>query len=487
MPTIAFDALDYRADQTFAAARYRFSGDERTGWRVERDGAPVLQLGPGFRLLRVRQCGVCSTDLARHHLPFPLPQVIGHEVVALDADGRRYTVEINASHRARGIATDCPFCRADLPTHCPERTTLGIHDLPGGFGAWILAPIAGCIEVPRNVPDAAAVLVEPFAAALHAVQTVAPRAGEHIAVLGPRRLGMLVVAALAAVRKRAAGTHGNFTIAAVARDPQLLALARTFGADTVHQVGADHPVPTAAFDVVIDTTGNPTGLDLAVRMARREVHLKSTHGQSAGGLRHTTELVVDEIGIARFPAAAPTAGAAPWERLRTGHRPRIAWLAATAPPAWLPAHVDVQRGDAAALAAHFAAATDGLPRADVAVAEDAAGIDAAIRPIAGSEVALVRPRGEVLVLPGSPLSADLAAAPLLAAIAGRGLRLTSSRCGDFHAALQLLAGDAELRRIGERLVSHHFAAAELRQAFVTARSPGCIKAVVDQPESPGVV
>ena len=482
MPTIAFDALDYRADQTFSPARYRFDGDEHTGWRIERDGALALQLGPGFRLLRVRQCGVCSTDLARHHLPFPLPQVIGHEVVATDADGRRYVVEINASHAARGITTDCAFCRADLPTHCPERTTLGIHDLPGGFGAWILAPSHGCLAVPANVPDSAAVLVEPFAAALHAVLTIAPRAGEHIAVLGPRRLGMLVIAALTAVRRRS--RDGAFTIAAVARDPHLLALARTFGADATHAVGGESPAPEAAFDVVIDTTGNASGLDLAVRMARREVHLKSTHGQPAAGLRHTTELVVDEIGIARFPGAAPAGGTAPWERLRTGRRPRIAWLANAAPPPWLPAHVDVQRGTAPALAAHYAKATDGLPRADVVVADTAAGVDAALRPLVGSEVALVRPRGQVLLHADAVIPADIAASPLLAAVATRDLGLSSSRCGDFRAALQLLASDAELRRIGERLVTHHFAAADLRQAFVAARSPGCIKAVVDQTPPP---
>src|SRR5678815_2230483 len=98
MPTITFDAMDYRSDQTFARAHYRFDGDAASGWRVERNGSPLLQLGPGYRLLRVRLCGVCSTDLARHHLPFPLPQVIGHEVLATDADGRRFVVEINASH-----------------------------------------------------------------------------------------------------------------------------------------------------------------------------------------------------------------------------------------------------------------------------------------------------------------------------------------------------------------------------------------------------
>jgi threonine dehydrogenase-like Zn-dependent dehydrogenase len=474
VPTIAFEAWEYRADQTFARARYRYTGDEAAGWAVERDGAVVLQLGAGFRLLRVRQCGVCSTDLARHHLPFPLPQVIGHEVLATDAAGRRFVVEINASHAARGVAAQCAFCSAGLATHCPGRVTLGIHDLPGGFGPWILAPVAACLEVPASVPDGAAVLVEPFAAALHAVDVIAPRDGERIAVLGPRRLGLLVVAALAGVRARRRAAGGDFAIAAVARDDALLALARTFGATETHRAGTPGE---AAFDVVVDTTGSPDGLADAVRLARREVHLKSTHGRAACGLQQLTAMVVDEVGLAPFPAIAPAAGAAPWDVLRTGARPRIAWLARSAPPPWLAARADVRRGDAAALAVAFANDTNGgLPRADVAVAGDAASVDAAVRPRAGREEALVRPRGQVLLLP----DAATAGSPLLTAVAQRGLVLSTSRCGDFRAALDLLAHDAELARIGERLVTHRFAATDLPAAFATARARGCIKAVVEQ-------
>ena len=72
MPTIAFDALDNRADQTFAPARYRYTGDESDGWTVERDGTVVLQLGPGYRLLRVRQCGVCWMALSSAALSPPI-------------------------------------------------------------------------------------------------------------------------------------------------------------------------------------------------------------------------------------------------------------------------------------------------------------------------------------------------------------------------------------------------------------------------------
>ncbi|MBL8748101.1 MAG: alcohol dehydrogenase catalytic domain-containing protein [Planctomycetes bacterium] len=479
MTTVEFDALDYRADTTFAPAHYRLHGDER-GWTVERDGTAALELGPGYRLLRTRQCGVCSTDLARHHLPFPLPQVTGHEVIARDESGRRYVVEINASHHARGVA-ECAFCRAGLHTHCPDRLTLGIHGLPGGFGPWLLAPVAACLEVPDVVPDAAAVLVEPFAAALHAVDSIVPRAGDRIAVLGPRRLGMLVVAALAGVRaeRRRAGT--DFTVVAFVRDPSLRELATAFGADEVQVLGAG-AAPEASCDVVIDTTGNPEGLPTAVRIARREVHLKSTHGQVSCGLANLTALVVDELSIARFPDRPPAPGASAWEQLALGGRPRVAWLAASPPPAWLASTAEVRAGrDAAALAASFDRETTGLPRATVAVAGNATEVDAAIRPRAGDERSLVRPRGTVLVTP----DADVAGSDLLRAVVVRGLVLSSSRCGDFRRALGLLAADADLRRIGERLVTHRFAAADLARAFAVAGSRACIKAVVEHEDTGG--
>jgi hypothetical protein len=60
------------------------------------------------------------------------------------------------------------------------------------------------------------------------------------------------------------------------------------------------------------------------------------------------------------------------------------------------------------------------------------------------------------------------------------LRLSTSRCGEFAPALALLASDSELARIGERLVTHRFRGEQLAEAFATARSRGCIKAVVAQ-------
>lgn len=452
MSLLEFEAYDYQADQTFVRASYRLEGAVEHGWRVARDGAAVLELGPGYRALRSVACGVCSTDLARHFLPFPLPQVIGHEVVAVDDAGRRYVVEINASHAARGVDAGCAFCEAGLETHCPERVTLGIDALPGGFGPWILAPVDACLPIPDEVSADDAVLVEPLAAALHGVTTVRPRQGERVAVLGPRRLGMLVVAALHAMRD-------GYSVEAVVRDPQLGPLATQMGADEVHVLASGDDTGLAeAFDVVVDTTGHPAGLERALRLARREVHLKSTHGQPSAGVRHLTELVVDELSLAPMPARADV--------------PRVAWLSAEPPEAGWVGDADVAVGEPAALVERYARCA-GLPHADAAVVDSVEGFERAVRPVPGVERPLVRPRGTTWLHP----AAEVGASPLLAAVRDRGMRLSSSRCGDFRLALAMLATPA-LRGVGQRFVTHRFDAAQLSEAFEVARTRGCVKAVV---------
>ncbi|MEC8253581.1 MAG: alcohol dehydrogenase catalytic domain-containing protein, partial [Planctomycetota bacterium] len=447
---------------SFAPARYQIEGDEPGGWRVTRDGVEALTLGPGYRALRTRACGVCSTDLARHFLPFPLPQVIGHEVVAVDPDGRRYVVEINASHAARGVAADCPFCAAGLPTHCPSRMTLGIDTLPGGFGPWILAPVAACVEVPAEIPDDDAVLVEPLAAAMHAVATVAPRADDRVAVLGPRRLGMLVVAALHAARTGCA-------VEAVVRDAGLSDLARSLGAGAVHVLEGERDAELqAAFDVVIDTTGSPSGLERALRLARREVHLKSTHGQRAGGVAHLTEFVVDELALSGMP--------------RDPEGRRVAWLAAQPPSGAFAAAAELAHGAPRAELMHGAPdelarrydAAGGVPHADAVVVDSVATFERAVRPIPGVERPLARPRGDIWLHPDAAVEGST----LLQAVRDRGVRVSSSRCGDFRAALAALATPS-LRGLGRRFVTHRFDASELPRAFDVARTRACIKAVVE--------
>ena len=100
---IKFNALEYTADDKFVNSEYEYSGDKNSGWEIKRNGSDYLKLGSGYELLKTKLCGVCSTDIARRFLPFPLPQITGHELVAETLDGKQhYVVEINDTPAARG-------------------------------------------------------------------------------------------------------------------------------------------------------------------------------------------------------------------------------------------------------------------------------------------------------------------------------------------------------------------------------------------------
>jgi len=466
---VDFDAAEYQADGSVRSTHYSIEGSCKQGWRINRNGQFHLSFGEGYVLLRAKSCGVCSTDLARRFLPFPLPQITGHEVLALDHAGRRFVPEINASHQTLGQKTDCPFCQNELPTHCPQRKVLGIHDLPGGFGPFLLTPRKGIFEVPDQISDDTAVLIEPFAAALHASRMIGPRIGESVAVLGTGRLGLLTIAALAAERRR---LGLEFRLIGFSRHADLQRVAKAFGADEVGPPPKSESILPVA-DIVVDTTGAPEGLALALTLARKEVHLKSTHGRSAAGVQHLTEAVVDEITLSDF--ASTTQHQLGSLAFSQNSRPLVLWLSASNPPQWLvnsSEFLEAKEPDSARTA--LSLKRPGLPAADLVVVDCASGVDQALRPWAGQEESLVRARGEINVS-----RASKADGPLIAALKQRNLRLSTSRCGDFRETLALLRTDTELEACLPQLITHRLRADQLGEAFEIAQRPESIKVVVE--------
>ena len=55
MTEVEFEALEYRADDSFGPMRYAFSGDVEAGWDVRRADQPHLRLGPGYRQRRTQR------------------------------------------------------------------------------------------------------------------------------------------------------------------------------------------------------------------------------------------------------------------------------------------------------------------------------------------------------------------------------------------------------------------------------------------------
>jgi hypothetical protein len=108
--------------------------------------------------------------------------------------------------------------------------------------------------------------------------------------------------------------------------------------------------------------------------------------------------------------------------------------------------------------------------ADVVVVSSLSDVDTAMRPTPGVERGLVRPRG-IIVVP------DPGAGGPLAEALRRDVTVTTSRCGDFRAALDLLPA---LPSLPDALVSATFPAARLAAAFAATARPEHVNVVVTQ-------
>lgn len=240
---------------------------------------------PGEALVRVRRSGVCATDLEilRGYMGFS--GVLGHEWVgiveaAADPDwiGRRVVGEINVA------CGQCELCRRALPTHCTERTVLGISGRDGAFAEYLSLPVGNLHRVPDGVSDEQAVFTEPLAAACAILEQVSIRPTDRVAVLGAGRLGQLCARVLALT---------GAEVIAVARSPaKLERLPIGIGRWT-----AEAAETLRGLDVVVDCTGSSTGLELATRMVRpRGTIVLKTTVEAAHAL-HLAPWVIHEIAI----------------------------------------------------------------------------------------------------------------------------------------------------------------------------------------------
>ncbi|MBK9119443.1 MAG: alcohol dehydrogenase catalytic domain-containing protein [Phycisphaerales bacterium] len=242
---------------------------------------------PGAKevLVRVDLAGVCATDLelARGYMSYT--GVLGHEFVGTVLQGapelhhRRVVGEINCP------CGQCTICRSGAGRHCPSRTVLGISGRDGAFAEHLCIPAANCHIVPADLPDEAAVFVEPLAAAAHVLDAVHLDADTRVTVVGSGRLGLLVAFVLqrTACRLRVAG-----------RNPRTLSLCRRREIEAV--AVADLPI-SADQDVVVDCTGSPDGLRLALALCRPlgTIVLKSTYAEPAA--LDLAPLVIHELRV----------------------------------------------------------------------------------------------------------------------------------------------------------------------------------------------
>ena len=249
-----------------------------------RTNIPIPEPPPGEALVRVLRAGICNTDLELIKGYYPYTGIIGHEFVGIVEQGLKQLINQRVVGEINAACGNCRFCRRGQPTHCENRTVLGIVNRNGAFAEYLSLPIENLHLVPENVSTAAATFTEPIAAALEIQQQIQISKDDRVLVVGDGKLGQLIAQTLALT--------GCELLVVGRHEDKLINLAGK-GIKT----GLADSVTDRYFDISVDCTGNPEGFNIARRALRPrgKLILKSTY---AGNLSlDASSLVVDEITL----------------------------------------------------------------------------------------------------------------------------------------------------------------------------------------------
>ena len=204
---------------------------------------PPSLLGEGWQVVYPQLSGICGSDLAtlsgRTSRYFEslvsFPFVPGHEVLGTLEDGRRVVLDAVLGHAARGElpphAGAAPADGYDYGHLVSQPLGPGLQigackNTGGGWSQQMVAHDSGIHEVPDDLSDEAAVMVEPAASAIHAALRGNVEGGDLVVVVGAGPIGLCVIAALRH------GSDAGVIVAAVKYEEQRR-WAKKLGADIV--------------------------------------------------------------------------------------------------------------------------------------------------------------------------------------------------------------------------------------------------------------
>lgn len=236
-------------------------------------------------LIKIRKAGICSTDLELVKGYYPYTGVIGHEFVGdvVEAEdsswvGQRVVGDINV------VCNQCEQCLSGRPTHCENRTVLGIVKRDGTFAEYTQLPIANLHRVPASVSDEMAVFTEPLAAALEIQDQIHIKPTDRVLLVGAGRLGQLIAQTLALT---------GCDLHVVARHTRQQDLLKARGIRII----SEEEIQRSRWDIVVEATGSPGGFSIARQAVRPRgsMVLKSTYKGDMSV--NFSSMVVDEIHL----------------------------------------------------------------------------------------------------------------------------------------------------------------------------------------------
>lgn len=229
-------------------------------------------------LVEVAYAGLCGSDAGIYAFKdayhgMDLPTIIGHEysgrVVSVGSNVDGVEAGDHVVERPIRACGDCYQCRSGTPNVCRDARITGVHH-DGAYAEYVAVPKSAVHELPPELDLRRAAITEPTSVAARAVirnSRVAP--GDRVLVEGPGPIGQLAA-------QIADAQGGDVVVSGVERDSShRLPLASELGFETVDVESedlsefAEATTDGTGFDVVVDTTGHPSGFHAGTDVVRK--------------------------------------------------------------------------------------------------------------------------------------------------------------------------------------------------------------------------
>ncbi|AXC68455.1 erythritol/L-threitol dehydrogenase [Salmonella enterica subsp. diarizonae] len=237
-------------------------------------------------LVKVEACGICAGDVkAFEGAPsfwgdenqpayIKAPMIPGHEfigrVVGLGSAVTGFKIGDRVISEQIVPCWECRFCNRGQYWMCEKHDLYGFqNNVNGGMAEYMkFTKEAINYHVPEDLPVEKAILIEPYACSLHAVQRANIKLGDVVVLAGAGTLGLGMIGA---IKK-----SGPAKLIVLDLNDERLALARKFGADivlnpTTDNVGAIIKDMTEGYgcDIYIEASGAKQSVEQGLKMIRK--------------------------------------------------------------------------------------------------------------------------------------------------------------------------------------------------------------------------
>lgn len=164
--------------------------------------APIPEYGYNDVLIKIKKTAICGTDLHIYNWDewaqktVPVPLITGHEFVGVVEKVGEGVTHIKIGERVSGeghlTCGCCRNCRAGNRHLCRNTRGLGYH-IPGAFAEYLVLPSSNVYQLPDDISDDIASILDPFGNAVHTALTF-DLVGEDVLITGAGPTGLMAAA-----------------------------------------------------------------------------------------------------------------------------------------------------------------------------------------------------------------------------------------------------------------------------------------------------